>query len=332
LGEELTRGGGLVAAREVLLEAAELARELDDREALASAAIKVAALSQTGVKDDEIMSILEAALRVVPEDELSTRALLTAALAQEAYWGDPAGEATRLSAESIELARRSGDPTALAPALAIRQFVDTGLPQHAPVRLANADELLAVAREAGDRWNEIRAHAYRLTSLMQLGDVEAADRALADYTELAERLGEPRHLWHVPVMRASRAIMAGHLEEAKELAEEGRRLGELAEEPLSVQFHTIQTALIRTFEGSPEEMLPVIRRMVEQYPAIPAWRLALVSFLAEAERLEEARAEFEPIAARGFDGIPRDVNWLVGLSRIGEVAARLGDLETWAHT
>ena len=48
-------------------------------------------------------------------------------------------------------------------------------------------------------------------------------------------------------------------------------------------------------------MLPLIRRMVEAYPSIPAWRLALVNFLTEADRLEEARVEFEPVAARGFD-------------------------------
>ncbi len=324
LGEELTRGGGFVAAREVLFEAARLARELGDAEALTTAAIKIAALSQTGLREEEIAGVLREALAAVGEDELAKRGRLMAALAQEEYWEDPV-EADRLSTEAIELARSSGDPAALAPALAIRQFVDTARPGRVPARLRNAEELREVSRQAGDRSNEARAHAYRMTALLQLGDVGSADRAMADYVQLAEQLAEPRHLWHIPVMRASRAIMAGRLTEAKLLAGEGQRLGQLAEEPLSEQFHVIQMALIRTFEGAAEEMLPVVREMVERYPAIPAWRLALVGFLTEADRLDEARADFEPIAARGFDGIPRDANWLVGVSRIGEVAARLGD-------
>lgn len=41
----------------------------------------------------------------------------------------------------------------------------------------------------------------------------------------------------------------------------------------------------------------------------------------------EARAKFERLAANDFEDLPVDTQWLVGMARVGEVAARLGDVE-----
>ncbi len=325
LGEELTRCGRFVDARGILFAAAAMARDRDDPTAMARAVINIAALSETGSKDSDLVALCEEALERLDDEQLSLRARLLAALSTELYWDDTRGPCDQAGRQAIELAHASGDDAALAEVLSIRQFLETGRPGTVELRRRNAEEMLAAARRAGDRRNEIRAIAYLIGSHLQTGDVAAADRALADYTALAEKLGEPRHLWHVPIIGAARAIIDGRFADARLLSAEGARLGALAEEPLAIQFHAIQLGLLHTFEGDPEEMLPLVRRMVGEYPAIPAWRLALVSFLVEADRIDEARTEYQPIVARGFDGIPRDTNWLVGVSRIGESAARLGD-------
>ena len=44
-----------------------------------------------------------------------------------------------------------------------------------------------------------------------------------------------------------------------------------------------------------------MRGFIELYPAIPAWRCALALLLVELGRPDEARAEFEAVAAAGFD-------------------------------
>ena len=325
LGEELTRCGRFADAREILAEAAAMARDREDPTAMALAVVAIAALSETGSKDSVLVALCEEALDALGDEQPPLRARLLAALATELYWDEARGSSVEAGRQAIELAHASGDDAALAEVLSIRQFLDTARPGTVEVRRRNAEQMLAAARRAGDRRNEIRAIAYLIGCHLQTADVAAADRAIAEYTALAERLAEPRHLWHVPIIAATRAIIDGRFADARRLSSEGSRLGVLAEEPLAVQFHTIQLGLLHTFEGDPEEMLPLVRRMVAEYPAIPAWRLALVSFLAEADRLDEARVEYEPIAARGFDGIPRDTNWLVGVSRIGESAARLGD-------
>jgi eukaryotic-like serine/threonine-protein kinase len=327
LGDELIRSGRFRDARKVLDSAADLARELGDVESLAHAAVGVSALSQAGVRDEGIVALLESALEAIGDGRPALTSRLLIGLAQEHYWGD-AERSAALAEEAERLAREAGDDLALAEALSVRQFSYVHRPEGLAERLERSEELLEVARRCGDRGAEARAHAYRLTVLLQAGDVEGCDRDLAEYEALAGELGEPRYKWHVPLIQATRALMEGRFAEARELSAEGARLGRLAEEPLSAQLHVVQLCQIHGCEGTVEEMLPVVRRMADRYPAIPAWRLSLVSFLVEADRPEEAHEELAPLLRGGLDRIPRDANWLVGMARLGEAAAALGEIET----
>ncbi|HKJ35613.1 MAG TPA: AAA family ATPase, partial [Solirubrobacterales bacterium] len=328
LAHELIRSGRFNDARERLIETAARAREAGDTEALTSAALALAELTETGTTNTELVALIEEVLERLGDCPPALEARLRAALSAELYWEGVEGSCETEGRRAIELAYESGDDAALAEVLAIRQFLDVGRPGTLEIRLENAREMVAAARRVGDRRNEIRAIAYLVVSALQSGDVEAADRALDSYRRLAGALGEPRHLWHVPMIEASRALMAGRFDDVEALSAEAGRLGGIAEEPLAVQFHTAQLGILRTLQGRAEEMLPRVRRMVEAYPAIPAWRLALIGFLAEADRLDEARIEYEPLAARGFTGLPRDANWMVGMCRVGDAAARLGDEQT----
>ncbi len=327
LGASQTRAGRFAAARETREAAAGVARELGDQGALTRAALGVSDLTEAGAKDDRIVALLTEALEAVGSQDSAERARILAALAQEEYWEDPQGQSRRRSDEALAMARRVDDPGAIAAALTGRQFLLAATPQAIRERLENADELLALSERSGDREMAVRGHAYRLTTLLQMGDVAAVDRELDAYTKVAEALRQPRHLWHVPIMRATRATMAGRFDEARTLSQEGMRMGQRAGEPISAQFHAVQMALLHVFEGSVEEMLPPIRQMAERYPAIVAWRMALVSFLTEAGKLDEARAEFERLAANDFEDLPVDTQWIPGLARVGEAAARLGDVE-----
>ena len=327
LADEMARCGRFNDARRELWETVALAREQDDVDSLAAAVLSISTLTETGSVDTDLLTLLDEVLERVDEDRMALRARLLAALSTELYWGGMEGRCQEVGQQAVELARGCDDDSTLAEVLSIRQFLEVARPETAALRLDNATEMLAAARRAGDRRNEVRALAYSVTSHLQVADVAAADRALGEYEALARRLAEPRHIWHVPIIQATRAMMDGRFDHARELSEEGRRLGALAEEPLAEQFHAAQMLVLHTYEGRPEEMLPLIRRMVEAYPGIPAWRLALINFLTEADRLEEARAEYEPIAARGFGQFPRDANWVVGLSRLGEAASRLDDAD-----
>ncbi|MGH2991025.1 MAG: adenylate/guanylate cyclase domain-containing protein, partial [Solirubrobacterales bacterium] len=325
LGVVQRRAGRFVGSRETLEAAAGIARELGDIESLARAALGVSALSEAGRLDDAIVALLEESLAAIPDGDSALRVELLGGLAQELYWRDPQGESAPLHREAVTIARRVGDSRALASALARQTFVISATPEAARERLASSEELLELAEQAGDRELAVRGRAYRLVALLDLGDAEGADRELDAYARLAGELRQPQHLWHVPLIRGMRATMAGRFDEAERLAEEARRGGERAQEPLSAQFYALQLSVIRRHRGRVEESIPAVREVAERYPAIRAWRLALVSLLAETGQLADARAEFELLATHDFEDIPLDTQWLPAMARISDACAHLGD-------
>ena len=80
---------------------------------------------------------------------------------------------------------------------------------------------------------------------------------------------------------------------------------------------------IRREQGRLAEVEPSVRRFIELYPALVAWRAALALLLVELGREDEARAEFEALAEP--DALPRDANWLIGVTLLAEVCGALGD-------
>src|SRR5919198_744309 len=84
----------------------------------------------------------------------------------------------------------------------------------------------------GDRELEMRSQVLRLRDHLELGDVRAADRELDAYARLAAEVRQPQHLWHVPLLRGTRAIMDGRFKEAEEFAAEALKGGEQAGEPI----------------------------------------------------------------------------------------------------
>ncbi len=324
LGEAQTASGQFPRARETFEQAADAARELDERDSLARAALGVARLTEVGDADETIIALVEESLGLIGEGDSALRSQLLRALSAEMLWVDAEGRARPLAQESLEMARRVGDPETLAAALHAR-VITSMLSETSEERMGWLDEMQEAAEAMGDREFILRAHAFRLREYLELGEIDAADRELETYAAVAEKLRMPSHLWHVPMFRAMRALIDGDLDAAERLAEEARAGGERAGEPLANQFFGIQMAQIRRFQGRGSELLPLVREMAERYPKIRAWRTALASGYVDQGQIEEATVEFERLAAHEFDDIPRDAQWLASLELLAEVCSAIGD-------
>jgi tetratricopeptide (TPR) repeat protein len=93
------------------------------------------------------------------------------------------------------------------------------------------------------------------------------------------------------------------------------------------QYYAIQILAIRREQGRMGELEQATRQAVAENPSRPAWRAALANMLCEEGRLEEAREEFERLAAHNFEDVPKDLDWMIAMTLLSDVCADLGDAE-----
>ncbi len=331
LGGAEMKSARVADARQAFERVAESARRLDDTDSLAGAAIGIAMMSDAGRLDEKLLALLDEALERIGPERTPRRAALLSAKSAEMYWVDnDVTESARLVDEAIEIAREVDAPTTLAVALHRKIFIPTG-PNASRDRLAIATEMLELGEASGDREAMLRAHAFLMAGFLELGDVEAADREMALFEQLATELRMPEHSWHTIAMRAMRALLDGRIEDAERLADQSRRAGERAEQPIATQYYGIQMTQIRSLQGRAAELLPAVRELAQRFPGIPAWRTGVISLAARAGDAELARLELERFAGDDFSAIPRDINWFPGMCLLGEAIALIGDAERAAQ-
>jgi class 3 adenylate cyclase len=331
LGGAEAKSARVADARQAFERAADAARALDDADSLVGAAMGIAMMSEAGRLDEKLLALLDEALERIGPERTARRALLLSAKSAEMYWVDnDIAESTQLVDEAIEIAREVDSPDALRVGLQRKMFVPSG-PGAPRERLALADEMLEIGRATGNREGELRAHSYRLWQYLELGEIEAADRELASYAKLADELRMPEHSWLTFALRGTRALLDGDIEEAERLAEEARRAGERAEQPVASQTYGIQMTQIRSLQGRAGELLPAVRELAERFPGIPAWRGGVITLAARSGDDEVARSELDRFFADDFSAIPKDVNWVAGMSLLAEAIALIGDTERAAR-
>src|SRR5262249_55892667 len=188
LGEAQTRSGDFAPARETLREAAAVARGLGKAELLARAAVSIAAGARMGRLDPSLIALMEEAVDVVATEDSVLRVRVLAGLATALTWsGDDSGRQAELASAAVAIARRVGDPATLARALA-DWCLAAWRPDNVNERQAAATEILPLARKADDPDLVLHSHAWRTICLLEMGDLAAADAAIAAFTPLGEEL------------------------------------------------------------------------------------------------------------------------------------------------
>jgi class 3 adenylate cyclase len=231
--------------------------------------------------------------------------------------------AQELSQQALDGARRAGEPEALAFAVHARRTA-LGAIEHIEERLALAEELLSAAQKAGFLDLVAAAHTSRHSDLLELGDGAAARAHVEAYERLARETRLPGMLWQATTLRALWALLEGRFEDAERLAEQARAAAATTTNPGGPPVHAIQIARVRAEQGRLEEMAALFRAQNERIPHV-GWRSRLAQIYAELGREDDARREFEALAAGDFAAIGRDIAWLLTMAYLAEVAAFLRD-------
>jgi DNA-binding SARP family transcriptional activator len=332
LGEAQVRVGDHPRAWEAFREAATIAEDRGDSESLVRAAIGAARryIQQPGVVETELIELLERANEMTREQRTPARVQLLARLCGALYYSPERDRMAELAYEAGEIARELDDPEALANACAARRRAlwDAA---HLSERLETSTEMLTLARRVGDTELELQAHAWLVVDLLEDGDRDAVDAQIEAFTAGAEQLRQPLYSWHAIVWRAMRALLAGHLDQAEEIAGTALAAGARAEAVTAPQYYAIQLLAIRREQERISELEQAAREMVRTNPGRPAWRAALATLMLESGHIAEAQAEFELLAQAGFEQIPRDGDWMIAITLLSDVCVGLGDAPRAEH-
>jgi eukaryotic-like serine/threonine-protein kinase len=325
LGEARHRAGSHAQARVAFRSAAALARDLSSPQRLARAALGFGGpRGSFGVVDAELVALLEQALATLGPGDDGLRARLLARLAMELYFSGAAEHREGLVDEALAIARRLDDPATLAYALNARYAALWG-PENVEERLAIADEVLELARRAGDHRLAREGHGRRIVALLELGDIAAAHAEIELHARVAEELRQPYGRWQAAVWRAAEALLAGRFEEGESGAREAFELGRRVRVTDAENCFAAQSFVAAMELGRLAELEATVEQLAARYPDTTRWSVGLAYLHAELARRDEAAVAFEPLAARGFANIERDNQWLIAMAGLAETCAFLGD-------
>jgi hypothetical protein len=236
------------------------------------------------------------------------------------------GESARIAAQAVKIARRHGDPATLARALCA-QHVSLGAPEHLEQRLQTANEMLELADRAGHRESALQARNFKVTDLLEAGDMAGFDREREAYAAACHQHPLPAFRWYIPLWTATRATMNGALDEAARLAARARAEGRQAGDQNAELFWRIQTGTLLLIQQRFDADVGWIEDHARTSPAGSAWWTVLAWIRAEQGRDAEARAIMDRLATNRFATLEKDTNWLPAIAELTHACRVLGDAE-----
>ncbi len=326
LGEAHTRAGEYLQAREIFEQAARRSMQLDDAaHELARAAIGFEMASWCpGLPGIAAARLLRDALNALGAEDRALKAQLLSSLARALIFSGEEAQATKVHEEAVSVARQAGDPSTLAitllATLSARWHHD-----RIGERVASADEAMAIAMQQGDRFLMFSALAWRMFDTFELGDVATWREQLERYERGGEEFRQPFFRYVASSSRAMHALFEGRFDDAERLARRTFEIGNRMPGLDAAGVYGVQMFTLRREQGRLQEVAPLVRHFVHHNAQKNLWRPGLALIYAELDQLDDARSEFEILAAGNFQLLPRDGVWLASLAYLAQVCSALGD-------
>ena len=326
LGDARTKSGAPDDGQEALWEAAELAKSLGEWEMVAMAALVVGGSGPVpGAVDQRQLAFLEQALDALPDGDSALKAQIMGRLTIGLLHTSDVARRQELSVQSVEMARRVGDPNTLTSTLNARRWAVSG-PEAITERLQVTRELIGAAESAGAKELAIQGHLWALVDHLEVGNLAEVDAAVQAYGKLAAELRQPFYRWGAIVVRVMRAGLAGRFTEAQKLSEAALQEGQRYVEEHSQIFFSCHSFYIARDLGQLDEAERLMQGLVAKYPAAPVWRCFLNNIHMLLGRDAVAREEFEALAVDDFAALADDYLWLSCTALLAEVCDNLGDV------
>ena len=316
-------------ARAKYVKAYDQARAAGDHEAMAAAALRLAGMQMFGLVPGRIPAFLHEAYEHAHGRQ---RVELAIAIARAWGYGYEPDRARQFAAEAINSEHAAADPALLAAALDAALVVAWG-PDDFDERLAITERLEDVTAHVTEPDVLMSAYLWRLTTALECLDVPAMRRQLRSLDQLATETGAPRIKFFSAARRGMHALVVGDPDEAERARREAIAAGAEAAEPDTFAIDRALSAAIARQRND----IATIASEAARYEEFGR-REGVISVAAEAAGLwlaagEPARAELllHQLAGADFSRIPRDVDWLLTVTVLTEVAASAGAVELCTH-
>jgi tetratricopeptide (TPR) repeat protein len=234
-----------------------------------------------------------------------------------------------MTEEAIEIARNSGDPSALADALRAKSYAYSR-PLYVNRTLDLEEEITRLAYESGDPNLIFMGLLYRSEELLLRGDVQGMNRDLSELERIAEELRQPPERAFVRIIRATRLLMEGRVTDSAEIGREALDLGALGGD-LSYQLTRTLHRYGVFYELLKLEMLEdEVRHLAETLRPGSLWFCALANLCSQIGKKDEARNLFDSLAVQEFSAVGPDFGWAASLYHLAETCVRLRDSKSAA--
>jgi len=329
LGVAQKQNGQFGLAQVTFCKVAENMKRLGDRERLAKVSLESPEYHWPlpGHNNQFAGLLAESALDSIGDQQPTLRALLCARLSAElSYSRSDRERSEELAAQAFEVARRLDHSPRIL--LAILRFRDCTLrhPELVRERLANATEMVRLARQIGS-WDTLFDGAMvRIECFFQLGRIDEADTEFEIAQQAVAMSNRPVSQIQILATRVARAISDGRLAHSEQLVSEFRALasahglGELAD--------WCWPAMIVLFreQGSLSALQPIVEQSCKTRSVSPVERAMRCWLAIELEQTHEARSLLERIAADNFADLKGANGSLAGVAALVEVCVRLGNV------
>jgi DNA-binding CsgD family transcriptional regulator len=327
LGDAQAHAGDLQSSARTFRDVVQLARQHRLHEVLARAAIGFGGPTESAVTDQVFNSaLLSEALRGLDSTDSGLRATVLSRLAWALMTTGPQARAAEVSEEALAIARRLGDEVTLVNALYGRLAALLG-PDRADERLAVGTELGRLGERTGDLLRAVRGHSFRLFALLELGDVEGAKRAHADYQRVGEELRLPMYQ-HASLLRpAVFELFEGRFAEGERLLREARAGMQRLGYPVISQIYTMAMLMTWADRDPENSRLEVEVARLDDHPfCVRLMASALAWMRAETGRAASAHSLLDDLAVDDFAWLASDGrNWLPSAAFCAVTCALLGD-------